>query len=67
MAEPALRDLQFLVQLLDPGLVQASLKFADPRGLLKSFGALTPDVDALAQVEPNPALLNLAVATLGTS
>jgi hypothetical protein len=65
MAEPTLRDFQFLVQLLDSGLVQASFKFADLRGLLKGFGALTPDVDAaLAQVEANPALINLGVATL---
>lgn len=65
MAEPTLRDFQFLIQLLDSGLIQATFKFADLRGLLKSFGVLTPDVDlALAQVEANPALVNLGVQTL---
>lgn len=65
MAEPTLRDFQFLIQLVDSGLIQASFKFVDLRALLKSFGALTPDVDAaLAQVEANPALLNLGVQTL---
>ncbi len=65
MAEPTLRDFQFLVQLIDSGLIQASFKFSDLRGLLKSFGALTPEVDAsLALVEANPALINLGLATL---
>lgn len=65
MAEPTLRDFQFLVQLIDSGLIQASFKFSDMRALLKSFGALTPAVDAaLAQVEANPALLNIGVQTL---
>lgn len=65
MAEPTLRDFQFLVTLIDSGLVQASFKFSDLRALLKSFNSLTPDVDAaLAQVEANPALLNIGVATL---
>lgn len=65
MAEPTLRDFQFLIQLVDSGLIQASFKFVDLRALLKSFGALTPDVDAsLALVEANPALINIGVQTL---
>jgi len=65
MAEPTLRDFQFLIQLVDSGIVQASFKFVDLRPLLKSFGVLTPDVDAaLALVEANPALINIGVQTL---
>ncbi len=65
MAEPTLRDFQFLIQLVDTGLIQASFKFTDLRALLKSFNILTPDVDAaLAQVEANPALINIGVQTL---
>lgn len=65
MAEPTLRDFQFLVQLIDSGLVQASFRFSDIRALLKSFNVLTPDVDAaLALVEANPALVNIGLATL---
>jgi hypothetical protein len=65
MAEPTLRDFQFLIQLVDTGLIQASFKFVDLRALLKSFNILTPDVDAaLAQVEANPALINIGVQTL---
>jgi hypothetical protein len=65
MAEPTLRDFQFLIQLVDSGLIQASFKFVDLRALLKSFGVLTPDVDAsLALVESNPALINIGVQTL---
>ncbi|NQE60888.1 hypothetical protein [Caulobacter sp. RHG1] len=65
MAEPTLRDFQFLIQLVDSGLIQASFKFIELRALLKSFNVLTPDVDAaLAQVEANPALINLGVQTL---
>lgn len=65
MAEPTLRDFQFLIQLVDSGIVQATFKFVDLRPLLKSFGVLTPDVDAaLALVEANPALINIGVQTL---
>jgi len=65
MAEPTLRDFQFMIQLVDSGLIQASFKFVDLRPLLKSFGVLTPDVDAaLALVEANPALINIGVQTL---
>lgn len=65
MAEPTLRDFQFLIQLVDSGLIQASFKFVELRALLKSFNVLTPDVDAaLAQVEANPALIDLGVQTL---
>lgn len=66
VAEPTLRDFQFLVSLLDSGLVQASFKFTDIRALLKTFpGVLTPAVDAsLALVEANPALINIGVGTL---
>jgi len=65
MAEPTLRDFQFLIQLVDSGIIQASFKFVDLRPLLKSFGVLTPDVDAaLALVEANPALINIGVQTL---
>ncbi len=65
MAEPTLRDFQFLIQLVDSGLIQASFKFVELRALLKSFNVLTPDVDAaLAQVEANPALINIGVQTL---
>jgi hypothetical protein len=65
MAEPTLRDFQFLIQLVDAGLIQASFKFGDLRALLKSFGALTPDVDtALSLVEANPSLINIGVQTL---
>lgn len=65
MAEPTLRDFQFLIQLVDTGIVQAAFKFVDLRPLLKSFGVLTPEVDAaLALVEANPALVNIGVATL---
>jgi hypothetical protein len=72
VAEPTLRDFQFLVQLLDSGLVQASVNFSAIRNLLKSLpsfpgvpSVLTPEVEAaLAQVEANPALLNIGVNTL---
>ncbi len=65
MAEPTLRDFQFVVQLIDSGLLQASFKFSDIRALLKSFNVLTPDVDAaLALVEANPALINIGLGTL---
>lgn len=65
MAEPTLRDFQFLIQLVDSGIIQATFKFLDLRPLLKSFGVLTPDVDAaLALVEANPALVNIGVQTL---
>lgn len=65
MAEPTLRDFQFLVQLIDSGLIQASFKFSDIRALLKSFNVLTPEVDAaLALVEANPVLVNIGLATL---
>lgn len=65
MAEPTLRDFQFLIQLIDSGIVQATFKFLDLRPLLKSFGVLTPEVDAaLALVEANPALVNIGVQTL---
>ncbi|MBO9543441.1 hypothetical protein [Caulobacter sp.] len=65
MAEPTLRDFQFLVQLIDSGLIQASFKFSDIRGLLKSFNVLTPEVDAaLKLVEANPVLINIGLATL---
>jgi hypothetical protein len=65
MAEPTLRDFQFLIQLVDSGIVQATFKFLDLRPLLKSFGVLTPEVDAaLALVEANPALVNIGVQTL---
>ena len=65
MAEPTLRDFQFLVSLIDSGVVQASFKFSDIRTLLKSFNVLTPEVDAaLAQVEANPVLLNIGLGTL---
>jgi hypothetical protein len=65
MAEPTLRDFQFLIQLVDSGLIQATFKFLDLRPLLKSFGVLTPEVDAaLALVEANPALVNIGVQTL---
>lgn len=65
MAEPTLRDFQFLIQFVDSGIIQATFKFVDLRPLLKSFGVLTPDVDAaLALVEANPALVNIGVQTL---
>lgn len=64
MAEPTLRDFQFLVQLMDAGVIQASFRFADLRVLLKNVGVLTPAVDtALAIVEANPALINLGIQT----
>lgn len=65
MAEPTLRDFQFLIQLVDSGFIQATFKFVDLRPLLKSVGVLTPEVDAaLALVEANPALINIGVQTL---
>lgn len=65
MAEPTLRDFQFLIQLVDTGIVQASFKLFDLRPLLKSFGVLTPDVEAaLLIVEANPALVDIGVQTL---
>ena len=65
MAEPTLRDFQFIVSLIDSGLVQASFRFSDIRTLLKNFNVLTPQVDAaLAQVEANPLLLNIGLGTL---
>lgn len=65
MAEPTLRDFQFLIQLVDTGIVQASFKLFDLRPLLKSFGLLTPDLEtALALVEANPALVDIGVQTL---
>ena len=64
MAEPTLRDFQFLIQLVDSGFIQATFKFVDLRPLLKSVGVLTPEVDAaLALVEANPALINLGIQT----
>lgn len=65
MAEPTLRDFQFLIQLVDSGLIQASFKFSEIRTFLNSFGQLTPEVDAaLAIVEANPALVDIGVASL---
>ncbi|ATC32768.1 hypothetical protein CA606_10665 [Caulobacter vibrioides] len=64
MAEPTLRDFQFLIQLVDAGLIQASFKFGELRVLFKTLGVLTPEVDAaLAIVEANPTLINIGVQT----
>ncbi|MFY8144278.1 MAG: hypothetical protein ACOVMT_10485 [Caulobacter sp.] len=64
MAEPTLRDFQFMIQLVDAGLIQASFKFGELRALFKSLGVLTPEVDAaLAIVEANPVLINIGVQT----
>lgn len=64
MAEPTLRDFQFLIQLADAGLIQASFKFGELRVLFKTLGVLTPQVDAaLAIVEANPTLINIGVQT----